>query len=79
MDIKKIHAILPLIIPQIVEAIADSHSWDEITASEKFYSSELYALLEDEETKLWHLSPLALRDMFEEEITTGTIIFPEEA
>ena len=79
MDLQKFHALMTLIIPQVVEAIAASHAWDEITASERFYRSELYALLEDEETKLWHLSPLALRDMFEEEITTGTIVFPEEA
>lgn len=42
------------------------------------YNSRLYSLLEDEETKLWHLSYPILYDMLEEELTTGKIIFPEE-
>ena len=33
----------------------------------------------DEKTKLWHLSPIALYDLFHEEQQTGKITFPEEA
>jgi hypothetical protein len=51
-------------------------SWK--NAIESLYSSRLYAALEDEETALWHLSPLLLCDLLIEEIETGTIIFPEE-
>ncbi len=43
------------------------------------YASELYARLEDEETKLWHLSANALYEMFKEEQKTGSITYPEEA
>ncbi len=39
----------------------------------------LYANLEDEETKLWHLSANALYEMFKEEQKTGSITYPEEA
>ena len=33
----------------------------------------------DEETKLWHLSPLTLYNMYEGEVKTGKVVFPEEA
>jgi hypothetical protein len=35
--------------------------------------------LEDEQTKLWHLSANALFEMFQEEQETGKITYPEEA
>ena len=41
--------------------------------------SELYAALEEEETKLWHLSPKALYELYAEEKATGKISYPEEA
>ena len=47
-------------------------------AVEMFYSSELYSRLEEEETKLWHLSAQALFDLFQEELDTGKITYPEE-
>jgi hypothetical protein len=43
-----------------------------------FYSSALYKGLEEEETKLWHLSAHALFEMFQEERDTGKITYPEE-
>lgn len=52
---------------------------DELTASKEFYNSEVYSLLEQEDTKLWHLRALTLFTMFQEEKETGTITFPEEA
>jgi hypothetical protein len=47
-------------------------------ASILLYNSRLYKLLEDEKTKLWHLSYPILYDMLEEEFSTGAITFPEE-
>ena len=44
-----------------------------------FYTSLLYERLEDEPTKLWHLSARALFDLFQEERNTGKITYPEEA
>ena len=38
-----------------------------------------HSKLEVEATKLWHLSPLTLANLLNEELETGTIIFPEEA
>lgn len=79
MDRKKFEAILILLVPQIVSLIAERHNCDELTATRSFYGSTLYSLLEKEETKLWHLSALALFELYDEEVRTGNITFPEEA
>lgn len=79
MDKEKFESMLILIVPKVVKMIVESYKLDEIKASEKFYNSELYEKLEQEETKLWHLSPLTLFNMFDEEQKTGTVIYPEEA
>lgn len=70
---------LVLIVPEVIQLIIENCHYDEITASKEFYESKTYSLLEEEETKLWHLSPLTLFNMFDEEKKTGKIIFPEEA
>lgn len=79
MEPQKFEAMLILIIPQVIELIVERLSMDELTASKEFYNSEVYSLLEEEDTKLWHLSALTLFTMFQEEKETGNISFPEEA
>lgn len=79
MEKKKFEAMLILLVPQIISLIIEQYSCDEIAASEEFYSSKVYSLLEQEDTKLWHLSPLTIFNMFDEEKQKGTFIFPEEA
>ena len=79
MDKKKYESMLILIVPAVVKLITENYSWDEITASNKFYESKVFECLEREDTKLWHLSPLTLFSMFDEEQKTGSFIFPEEA
>ena len=79
MDKKKFESMLILIVPAVVKLIVDNNPIDEIEASDKFYNSMVYAKLEQEDTKLWHLSPLTLYNMFEQEQKTGKFVFPEEA
>lgn len=79
MDKKKFEAILTLLVPKVVHLIVENSSVDEVAATKAFYDSKVYSVLEDEETKLWHLSPLTLYNMFEEEQKTGAVTFPEEA
>ncbi|MEN6384671.1 MAG: hypothetical protein ABFD79_05695 [Phycisphaerales bacterium] len=79
MEEKQLHGIITLIVPQLIALIAEKQNVDELQATEELYQSELYALLENEDTKLWHLSPLTLYEMFAEEKQTGQITFPEEA
>lgn len=78
MDKKKFEAMLVLLVPQIVHLIANNYVWDEVTASKEFYDSKVYSVLEQEDTKLWHLSALTLFNMFDEEKKTGDFTFPEE-
>ena len=78
MNNVKFSAIMSVLVPQIVRLIQEENSVDEITASNMFYRSNVYALLEQEETKLWHLSPLTLYTMFAEEQQTGEFEIPEE-
>lgn len=77
MDNAKFSAMLMLIVPQVIRLIIQHYGYDEVEASMRFYVSQVYALLEQEDTKLWHLSPLTLFHMYDEEQKTGTITFPE--
>lgn len=79
MDKKKFEAMLVLVVPQVVHLISEHHGYDEVESAKSFYESETYSLLEQEDTKLWHLSPLTLFNMYDEEKKTGNITFPEEA
>ena len=79
MDKQKFKAMLIFLIPQLVKEIVDRENISEIEATRVLYESDLYAALEEEETKLWHLSPLTLFHMFDEEQKTGSFVFPEEA
>ena len=79
MGAEKFGAIMGVLVEQIVHLITENYAYDEMTASNEFYNSKVYALLEQEDTKLWHLSALTLFNMFDEEKKTGTFIFPEEA
>lgn len=79
MEKKKFEVIMIMLVPQVIELICENHTWNEITATDKFYSSEVYALLEQEDTKVWHFSPLTIYEMFKEEQGTGMFRLPEES
>ncbi|MCL1955479.1 MAG: hypothetical protein FWF68_01220 [Spirochaetes bacterium] len=72
-------ATLEMLIPLVIREIMKSRNINEKEAFELLYSSFLYSKLEIESTKLWHLSQLTLANLLNEEIETGTILFPEEA
>ena len=74
---KKFEAILTLLVPQVVNLICENNRLDEMAASREFYESKVYSLLEQEDTKLWHFSPLTLFNMFDEERETGDFQMPE--
>ena len=75
---KKLEAILILLVPQVVQLICENYPVDEMAASREFYESKVYSLLEQEDTKLWHFSPLTLFNMYDEEKKTGNFEIPEE-
>ena len=50
MNDKSFTAVLGVIVPEIVHRISENYSCDEVAATEEFYASKVYALLEQEET-----------------------------
>ena len=79
MNEKKFTVVMGVLVEQVIHLITESYQYDELTASNIFYNSQVYALLEQEDTKLWHFSPLTLFHMFDEEQKTGNFEIPEEA
>ena len=79
MGEEKFGAVMGVLVPQVIRLITENYSYDEMTAANEFYESDLYALLEQEDTKIWHFSPLTLFNMFDEEKKMGNFEIPEEA
>jgi hypothetical protein len=67
-----------VIIPQVVDLIVVKENISEKNAIKEFYDSQVYKVLEREETKVWHYSPLTIYFMWKSEKETGEIAFPEE-
>ena len=78
MSPEKLSALLTLLNPAIIQIIMKNKELTNIEATKLFYNSDLYAMMENEASKLWHLSPLTLYELFEEELATGNINYPEE-
>jgi hypothetical protein len=77
MNSEKLSALLAILNPAIIQLIMKNKEITNIEATKLFYNSALYTMMENEESKLWQLSPLTLYELFEEEITTGIIKDPE--
>ena len=73
-----ISPVIAMITPGILNFIIKNRQIGLEEASGILYGSRLYEALEDEETKLWRLSYPLLYDLLEEELSTGTITYPEE-
>jgi hypothetical protein len=65
------------IIQELIANIASKYNLNEIAAAEQLYNSKLYAQLEVEGTKIWHLSISALMSLFINEHTTGKLNLEE--
>ena len=65
------------IVPSTIALIVEREGLDEISAINAFYQSKVYELLANEETKMWHYSPLTVYMMWSHEQKTGEIVFPE--
>jgi hypothetical protein len=79
MNNEQLPSLLAVINPRIIGMLMDDRKLDNKRAGKIFYNSELYAMLENEGSKLWHLSAETLYDLLEQELTTGKIDYPEEA
>lgn len=72
-------ATMQMIVPQVIDRMVKEYGMEAGDAMKELYTSQLYADLERESSKLWHLSPLALAELWLCEKTTGHIPYPEEA
>lgn len=79
MNEDQFSAMLAIIVPPIVELITKNSNVEDKKAISQFYQSALYQELSDEESKLWHYSPLTLYTMYQDELLTGSYDYPEEA
>jgi hypothetical protein len=65
------------IVPAILAELGVSDD-DYANELERFYASKIFAILSNQETALWHLSPATLAQMYTDEIETGSFDIPEE-
>ena len=79
MNEDQFSAMLAIIVPPIIELITKNSNVDDEKAISCFYQSKLYQELSDEESKLWHYSPMTLYAMYQDELLTGSYDYPEEA
>jgi len=70
-------SILPIKVEGVVEQLINEHKMSLDDALEYLYSSQLYALLEREETKMWYYSSGMLLHLLEDEKRTGKLILPQ--
>lgn len=61
----------------LVAKIAEKQKISDAEALEKLYSSNLYSLLEQEDTKVWQYSTDMLYSLFEQELQLGELTFPD--
>lgn len=70
-------AMMPYICADLVEMISLKDELSSEEAISRLYSSKLYELLENEDTKIWHYSTDMLYSLYAQEQRTGTIEFPD--
>ena len=79
MNEDQFSAMLAIIVPSIIDLITKNSNVSDDIAISRFYQSRLYQELSDENSKLWHYSPLTLYTMYQDELLTGSYDYPEEA
>ena len=77
MEQSKFAAIFPVIIGGLVNKIIEETDIGDDEAFEKLYKSELYAILEAEETKIWTYSIPKLIELYKNEMKTGKLEIPD--
>ena len=77
MDEEQFAALMPVIVADFAGKISEKQGIPEEEAIRKLYASKLYALLEQEDTKVWYYSSEMLYALYEQEESTGEIHFPD--
>lgn len=79
MNDDQFSAILTIVVPPVIQRIVERLGVDETEATKMFYTSKVYEWLSKEDSKTWHLSPLTLCRLFEQEQRGEELDWPEEA
>lgn len=61
---KNLHLLLPSKVSRMSEMLSNDSGNDIVTCLKQIYLSPLYQRLENEQTKTWHLGPVALYEEF---------------
>ena len=77
MGQEKFVAMMPYISADLIYMIVNKQGISEEEAIKKLYASKLYAVLENEETKVWQYSTQMLYALLEQEEKNGDIQFPD--
>ena len=77
MNKEQFAAMMPYISADLVALISEKQGIPYVDAIKKLYASKLYAMLEKEDTKVWHYSTQMLYSLYEQEEQTGEILFPD--
>jgi len=77
MNKEKFDALLPIILTSLIQKIIERKNISHDEAFSRLYNSNLYFLLEEEESKVWHYSADKLFLLFDEEMNTGKLELPE--
>ncbi len=67
------------LVPELLNQYMQISGDDYLAAIHTLYNSELYSLLANKNTKLWHLSPLQLAVLLKEEENNGQVEIPDGA
>ena len=70
-------AMMPYICADLVAMISLKDELPSEEAISRLYSSKLYELLENEDTKVWHYSTDMLYSLYSQEQRNGSIDFPD--
>lgn len=62
-----LHLLLPSKVSRVAVMLVEDEDISMVDAMIRLYSSKVYTRLEDESTKAWNLSPVALYEEFQEE------------
>ena len=76
MDKKRFDAMLPMITADLSNRIMQKYNLGEDKALSDLDKSQVYALLENEATKVWQYSTDMLLELYDREIN-GNLILPE--
>jgi hypothetical protein len=78
MSGQKISAILATLSARVISMSSETRKMTPEAMAVSWYKSDVYAMLEKEESKLWHLSAKSLSSLFEQELSGQSIVYPEE-